>query len=56
VDALGIPTTFTRGASFGTATANTVANGSLSGIPAYPQWGPGQNGGRTWRVALGLRF
>jgi hypothetical protein len=56
VDELGIPTTFTRAAAYGTATGNTVANGSLSGIPAYPQWAPGQSGGRTFRFAAGLRF
>ena len=56
VDALGIPTTFTHGASFGTATGNTVANSNITGIPAYPQWVGASNGGRTFRVAIGLRF
>jgi hypothetical protein len=56
VDALGIPTTFTRGASFGTATGNTISNANISGIPAYPQWVGANNGGRTFRVAMGIRF
>jgi hypothetical protein len=56
VDALGIPTTFTQSSAFGTATSNTVANGSISGIPAYPQWVGGSNGGRTFRFAMGIRF
>ena len=56
VDALGIPTTFTPGASFGTATGNTISNGDISGIPAYPQWVGANNGGRTFRVAMGIRF
>ena len=55
-DALGIPTTFTEGANFGRGTGNTVTNGSISGIPAYPQWVGGSNGGRTFRVAMGVRF
>ena len=56
-DAFGIPTTFTNGAAFGTATGNTVSNGSkLTNIPAYPQWSGGNNGGRTIRAALGFRF
>ena len=56
VDALGIPTTFSPGASFGTATSNTIANSNITGIPAYPQWVGGSNGGRTFRVAMGIRF
>jgi outer membrane receptor for ferrienterochelin and colicin len=57
VDALGIPTTFTRGASFGTATGSTVSNGQVSGIPAYPRWiGATGDGGRTYRFAFGIRF
>jgi outer membrane receptor for ferrienterochelin and colicin len=56
VDALGIPTTFNRGASFGTATGDTISNSNISGIPAYPQWVGASNGGRTFRFAFGLRF
>jgi hypothetical protein len=56
VDELGIPTTFTEGAAFGTATADTISNSNISGIPAYPQWVGAQNGGRTIRFALGFRF
>jgi carboxypeptidase family protein/TonB-dependent receptor-like protein len=46
LDALGYRTGFTRGAAFGTGTANTH----------YPVPFGGQTGGRTFRVALGLRF
>jgi len=56
VDALGIPTTFTKGASFGTATGNTASNGDISGIPVYPQWQGASDGGRTFRFAFGVRF
>jgi hypothetical protein len=56
VDALGLPTTFTRSAAFGTATADTISNSNISGVPAYPQWVGGQNGGRTFRIAMGVRF
>ena len=56
VDALGIPTTFTKGANFGKATGNTVSNGDLSGIPAFPRWTGASDGGRTFRFAFGVRF
>jgi hypothetical protein len=56
VDQFGIPLTFTKASSFGTATGNVVTNGSLTGIPAYPQWVGGSNGGRTFRMAMGIRF
>jgi hypothetical protein len=46
VDALGIPTTFTRGARFGEATAETH----------YPGWRSGLTGGRTFLLAAGFRF
>ena len=46
VDALGIPTTFTRGQRFGQANSNT----------SYPTWRTGQNGSRAFLMALGLRF
>ncbi len=46
VDALGIPTTFTRGTRFGQANSNT----------SYPNWRTGQNGSRAFLVALGFRF
>jgi hypothetical protein len=46
VDALGIPTTFTRGPNFGTATSELH----------YPQWRSGFTGGRTALVAAGFRF
>jgi outer membrane receptor protein involved in Fe transport len=46
VDALGIPTTFSRGQRFGQANSNT----------SYPTWRTGQNGSRAFLMALGLRF
>ncbi|MEO8075699.1 MAG: hypothetical protein ABI818_05170, partial [Acidobacteriota bacterium] len=46
VDALGIPTTFTRGARYGQATAETD----------YPAWRSGLTGGRTYLLAMGFRF
>ena len=55
-DAFGIPTGFNQGSTFGTATGSTQSNGDLAGIPAYPQWSSGQNGGRTYRLAMGIRF
>jgi len=57
VDNLGLATTFNKGASFGTATGNTVSNNVLSNIPAYPLAFSGATpGGRTMRVAVGFRF
>jgi hypothetical protein len=57
VDNLGLATSFTKGASFGTATGNTVSNGFLSNISAYPLAFSGASpGGRTMRVAVGFRF
>jgi hypothetical protein len=46
VDALGLATGFTRGASFGTPTASTD----------YPRPYGGEVGGRVFRMAFGLRF
>ena len=46
VDALGIPTTFTRGPRFGQANSNID----------FPNWRTGQTGSRAFLVALGLRF
>ena len=46
VDALGIPTTFVEGSRFGEATS----------VDHYPQYIPGLDGGRTFRMALGFRF
>lgn len=46
VDALGIPTTFTRGPRFGQANSN--AN--------FPAWRTGQSGSRAFLMALGVRF
>lgn len=55
-DSLGIPTGFVRAAAFNTATGNTVTNGDITNIPVYPQWVGGNNGGRTFRFAFGIRF
>ena len=46
VDALGIPTGFTEGARFGEATS----------VNHYPQYLPGLDGLRTFRMAFGFRF
>lgn len=46
VDELGLRTGFLRSAQFGKGTANTH----------YPRWSTGENGGRTFRMALGIRF
>ena len=56
-DALGLRTGFTRHpTNFGIATGNTITNVNNTAIPAYPQWAGGNHGGRTLRVAMGLRF
>jgi hypothetical protein len=58
-DNLGLRTGFTQGAAFGKATGNTVTNLNQTAIPTYPVTGFGGtngNGGRTFRVAMGLRF
>jgi outer membrane receptor protein involved in Fe transport len=46
VDASGIPTGYVRGPRYGTATTDSQ----------FPQPYPGQNGGRTFRLAFGIRF
>ena len=46
LDALGLRTGFVRSAAFGTGTANIH----------YPRWSSGENGGRTFRMAMGVRF
>jgi hypothetical protein len=46
VDALGLPTTYTKGPNFGKANSNN----------SYPTWRSGQSGGRAYLFALGLRF
>lgn len=45
-DAMGLPTGYLKGANFGVATSTA----------AYPLPFQGQRGGRTYRVAFGLRF
>ena len=57
VDNLGLGSTYTQGASFGTATGNTVTNLFNSTINAFPvAYNGAQPGGRTFRMAVGLRF
>jgi hypothetical protein len=57
VDNLGLGTAYTPGASFGTATGNTVTNAGLNNINAYPQaFNAAPPGGRTFRAAVGFRF
>ena len=46
VDALGIPTTYTKGPNFGKNTSEVN----------YPQWRSGLTGGRSFLVAAGFRF
>ena len=57
LDSLGLRTGYTKPAAFGTATGNTVTNGNLTGIEAYPlAFSGAPRGGRTFRLALGFRF
>jgi hypothetical protein len=46
LDALGLRTGYTPSAAFGTGTAATH----------YPRWSSGQNGARTFLMAMGVRF
>jgi hypothetical protein len=46
LDALGLRTGYTPSAAFGTGTAATH----------YPRWSSGQNGSRTFLMAMGVRF
>jgi Carboxypeptidase regulatory-like domain len=46
LDAMGLPTTYTRGPRFGQATRNAD----------FPAWRTGQTGGRAFLVAAGFRF
>ena len=46
LDSLGLRTGYTPSAAFGTGTANTH----------YPRWATGQNGARTFVMAMGVRF
>jgi hypothetical protein len=56
-DSLGLATGYTEGATFGTATGNTVTNLYTSTINAYPvAFNGAPAGGRTFRVAIGFRF
>ncbi|HUQ86732.1 MAG TPA: TonB-dependent receptor [Vicinamibacterales bacterium] len=58
-DNLGLRTGYTKAASFGKVSGNTVTNLNSTAIPTYPTTGFGGtngNGGRTFRVAMGLRF
>ena len=58
-DNLGLRTGYTQSAQFGKVSGNTVTNLNQTAIPTYAPTGFGGtngNGGRTFRVALGLRF
>ena len=46
VDAIGQPINYIRGANFGNATS----------AAHYPRWSSGETGGRTFRLAMGVRF
>jgi outer membrane receptor protein involved in Fe transport len=59
VDNLGLRTGYTPSTQFGKASGNTVTNLNQTAIPTYAPTGFGGtngNGGRTFRVAMGLRF
>jgi hypothetical protein len=57
LDSLGLPTTYTRASTFGTATGNTVANLNVNNINTYPlSFNGATPGGRVFRVAIGFRF
>jgi hypothetical protein len=56
LDSLGIRTGYNQSANFGRATGNMVTNLNSTAIPAFPQWSGGNNGGRTFRIAMGVRF
>jgi hypothetical protein len=62
LDALGLATTYTPAAAFGTATGNTLTNLGTTTINAYPLAFGGPDGdratagGRTFTMALGFRF
>ena len=56
-DSLGYATGYIKGATFGTATGNTVTNLNVTTINAYPVAFSGAvAGGRTFQVAVGFRF
>jgi outer membrane receptor protein involved in Fe transport len=62
VDNLGLATAYLKGAKFGTASGNTVSNGLVNNIDAFPggsksdYFSGSAAGGRTFRVAVGIRF
>jgi len=62
LDNLGLATTYTKAAAFGTATGNTLTNLGTTTINAYPLAFGGPDGdratagGRTFTMALGFRF
>jgi hypothetical protein len=56
-DNLGLATDYTKSATYGTATGNTVINLYSTTINTYPlAFGGAIPGGRTFRVAMGFRF
>jgi hypothetical protein len=57
VDNLGLATSYTQGATFGTATGNTQTNLNVNNINTYPLAANGATpGGRMFRAAVGFRF
>jgi hypothetical protein len=57
LDNLGLATTYIPGSTFGTATGNTVTNLNNTGFNTYPiAFSGATRGGRTFRVAVGVRF
>jgi hypothetical protein len=57
LSSLGLATTYTPSAAFGTATGNTVTNVNLSNINTYPlAYNGATPGGRTFQAAVGFRF
>jgi hypothetical protein len=60
LDNLGLRTGYTQSSQFGKASGNTVTNLNQTAIPTFPPTGFGGgnalNGGRTFRVAMGVRF
>ena len=57
VDNLGLATSYTPAATFGTGTGNTVTNLNVSNINTYPlAYNGATPGGRTFQVAVGFRF
>jgi hypothetical protein len=56
-DSVGLATGYIKSSSFGKATGNTLTNLSSTGIQTFPlAFSGAPQGGRTFRVAVGVRF